>query len=363
MLDLLPDLFQFADGGRVQTANAWPRRRRELLDQILDVEYGRLPPAPPATAAELLHRHDVPRFLNAAHAQYRLTAAGERPVSFLLDLLIPAGPGPFPVILTGDSCWRYVTDEITLSVLRRGYILAQFNRLELAADNGSAERVSGLYPAFPEGDFGALAAWAWGYHRCVDFLLTLNEVNPRQIAITGHSRGGKAVLLAGATDERIALTAPNDSGCGGAGCFRIQGPQSETLADILRGFPYWFGPRLRDFIGRETELPFDQHSLKALVAPRALLTTEARGDLWANPTGTWQTHLAAREAWRFLDAEVRLGIRFREGGHAHTAADWTALLDFADAQFRGRRPAEPFDANPFLSQPPAFTWSAPAQTG
>src|SRR5437763_10803261 len=109
-----------------------------------------------------------------------------------------------------------------------------------------------------------MAAWAWGYHRAVDFLVTLRSVDKDRIAVTGHSRGGKAALLAGAIDARVALTAPNCSGCGGAGCFRFRGPQSERLADILQSFPGWFTPRLRDFIGREDQLPFDQHELKAL---------------------------------------------------------------------------------------------------
>ena len=51
------------------------------------------------------------------------------------------------------------------------------------------------------------------------------------------ARGGKAVLLAGASDTRIALTAPNCSGCGGAGCFRFEGPQSETIENITQSFP------------------------------------------------------------------------------------------------------------------------------
>jgi hypothetical protein len=357
----LNDLFRFENGERVRTLADWRRRRQELLKLVLEIEYGRLPPAPPGTAGEFLHRHDVARYQNAHHHQYRLVTRGERPFAFLLDLLIPEGAGPFPVVLNGDGCWRYLTDSVTREVLRRGNILAAFNRVELAPDIYTMDRVTGLYRVYPEGDFGSLAAWAWGYHRCVDFLLTLDNVDPARVAIVGHSRGGKAVLLAGATDERIALTAPNNSGCGGAGCFRRQGPKSETMADILGGVGYWFSPRLKEYIGREQDLPFDQHYLKALVAPRALLSTEALGDLWANPTGTWQTHLAAREAYRFLGAEQRIGIWFREGEHDHGDTDWAAFLDFMDWQFRDRRPARRFDENPFPDLPRAFEWSAPEQ--
>jgi hypothetical protein len=355
----LPDLFRFRSGERVCTVSDWPRRRQELLDLILDIEYGHPPPVPARTEGELLHRTTSRRLLSARHFQYRLVTGPDRPFSFLLDLLIP-GDGRFPVVLTGDACWHTMSDEIASAILRRRYILAQFNRVEIVPDHGRPDRVSGLYDVYPAGDYGALAAWAWGYHRCVDFLSTLDCVREGQIAAVGASRGGKAALLAGATDERIALTAPNGSGCCGAGCFRQQGHASETLQDMIRHAPYWLSPRLRDFVGREALLPFDQHAVKALIAPRGLLSTEALGDLYANPTGTWQTHLAAREVYRFLGAEKRIGISYRQGAHDHILADWQAFLDFADWQFRGRPSPRLFHACPFADLPRAFSWSAPS---
>jgi hypothetical protein len=221
----LHDLFRFENGDRVRTPGDWPRRRKELLDLILDIEYGRLPPTPAHTEAEELFRGRVGRLLNARRFQYHLVTGPDGRFSFLLDVLIPEGDGRFPVIIDGAA--------------------------------------------------------------------------------------------------------------------------------------HWLSPRLRAYVGREEELPFDQHAVKALIAPRALLTTEALADLWANPTGTWQTHLAAREVYRFLGVESRIGISYREGPHAHLLADWEAFLDFADWQFRGQAPARRFDACPFPDLPPAFSWSAP----
>ena len=152
--------------------------------------------------------------------------------------------------------------------MKHGYILVEFDRTEIVADQNV--HTGGLYDAYPNGDFGAVAGWAWGFHRVVDYLHTLPNVDARHIAATGHSRGGKAVLLAGAMDERIALTAPNDAGCMGTGCTRFI-YSGETVPIILKNFPYWFSPHLAEFIGHEEQLPFDQHSMKALIAPRALL--------------------------------------------------------------------------------------------
>jgi len=354
----LPDPFCSGDGMRVPTAMQWPQRRQEMRDQIVEIEYGGLPPTPEETRWELLHESLV-KSLDARIITGRVVAGRSRPFGFLMQLLVPPCSGPFPVVLTGDACWRYATDEVAAEVLRRGFILAQFNRVEIVPDALGSERVSGLYQTFPESTFGALAAWAWGYHRCVDVLVGLGFADASRIAVVGHSRGGKTALLAGATDERIALTSANNSGAGGAGCWRVQGEHAETLADLIRVFPYWFGPRMREYVGRETELPFDQHFLKSLVAPRALLTTEGLGDLWVNPTGTWETHRAAREVYRFLNAEERIGIWFREGGHNHGLADWRVFLDFMDWQLRGRKPDHRFDWNPYPEQPLAFSWSAP----
>ncbi len=352
----LPNPFLFADGSTVRTGADWERRRQELLDQIVGIEYGGMPPTPTETRGEELHATSPRESDGTRLVSLHVVTGPARPFSFLLSLLIPPGSGPFPVVLTGDACWRYATEEVTAEVMSRGYILAQFNRTEIGPDNGRSDRDTGLYRVYPEGTYGALAAWAWGYHRCVDVLAQRPEVDVARIAVVGHSRGGKAVLLAGATDSRITLTAANNSGCGGAGCFRWQGPKSETLADILRGFPYWFAPDLKAFVGREADLPFDQHELKALIAPRALLTTEALGDHWANPSGTWQSHRAAREVYRFLGVEERLGIRYREGGHQLGPDDWRTILDFMGRQSGGEPSAAGFNQNPFPDLPSAFSW-------
>jgi hypothetical protein len=353
----LPDLFRFDDGTRVRDGEDWTRRRQEIAEALIPIEYGKIPPGPAATTATLICSSTAERFESATFQQFRVTIAQDVSFGFRLDLLVPRGDGPFPAIIYGDGCWRYLTDEITREILARGNILAQFSRVEIVADC-ETRRPDGLHLVF-SGDYGALTAWAWGYHRVVDILVALPEVNPTQIAIAGHSRGGKTTLLAGATDERIALVHANQSGCGGAGCFRWQAPGSETLGDILKNFPHWFAPGLKDFIGREETLPFDQHSLKAMVAPRPLLTTESLDDPWANPEGTWQSHRAAREVYGFLGAEENIEIQFRHGPHDHALVDWVALLDFMDVHFRGKTPVPVAEGNPFVDLPPAHLWHSP----
>ena len=335
----LPDPLLLPNGKRVQTKQEWEQHRATLLALILHYEYGELPPVAKNVSGTLLASRTLVE-ARATEQEVLLTMGPEQAIKTHLFLTIPEGKGPFPVIIRGDLGWGRVEPASVAEVVKRGYILAEFSRVEIAPD--SAE-IGGVYAAYPDYTGGRLAAWAWGYHRVVDYLLTLPEVDKNHLAITGHSRGGKATLLAGITDTRIALVAPNNSGCGGAGCYRFQAEKSEDIVAILKNFPFWFQPHFSDFIGKVDRLPFDQHTLKALVAPRALLTTEALGDLWANPQGTQHSHIAAKKVFDFLGVGNRLGIHFREGGHEQNLEDWKTLLDFADQQFFGKAVERHFD--------------------
>lgn len=328
----LPDLFLCHDGTRVHAAGEWPRRRREIQETLLTLQYGALPPVPDTLRCVILHVATVRRMDNAQLLSCRIDMGST--AGFMLSVFMPAGNGPFPTVLHGDGCWHYASDAVIAAVLRRGYAFAQFNRVEVAPDPPAPAR-DAHFAGGPGLPHAAIAAWAWAYHRAIDALQQIVQVDTTRVAVVGHSRGGKASLLAGATDSRIALTSANNSGAGGAGCWRHSGPYTETLADITRAFPHWFSPALSQFAGHEHALPFDQHFLKALVAPRALLTTEALGDLWANPTGTWQTHVAARAAYRLLGSEDACVVAYREGGHDHHPLDWEVLLNHCDVVLRG----------------------------
>ena len=355
----LPNPFIFNDGSSVKTKEDWGKRRNELKAFIQYYQYGHLPPASPVRANPQLDPRQNESLYGKGVTQRMivLTMGPENKVSTIVLLTTPPGNGPFPVIVRGDLGWGKLSDDIVKQALGRGYALAEFDRTLIAPDKKDVR--TGIYEAYPDWDPSALAAWAWGFSRVIDYVETLPNIDKSKIIATGHSRGGKAVLLAGAMDERIALTVPNNSGCGGAGCYRFQADKSEDIAAITKNFPHWFHPRFRDFIGKVDQLPIDQHHLKALVAPRALLTTEALGDLWANPQGTQLTHAAARHVYDFLGAPDRIGIYFREGKHEHNADDWVVLMDFADKTLRGKPTDRDFSKLAFPGAPEAFKWSAP----
>lgn len=362
----LPDLFMEPGGGRVDDPGRWPAQARMWRKLVVGTEYGGLPPAPESVEAETLCHGGVRRWPEKPRLwSYRVHCrGGGRPFSFCARILFPEGEGPFPAIINGDGCWWYVTEEVARRTVANGCALATFNRTEMAEDLGyldapdKEKRSSGLYDVYPGLEFGALAAWAWGYHRCVDLLRGLPFIDRERIAVTGHSRGGKTTLLAGATDERIALVNTNGSGAGGASCFRYVGHGGETI-NLVNVFPSWFGPGLRPFVDREDALPFDQHCLMAAVAPRLLLMTYALEDRWSNLEGMVQCWWAAREAYRFLGAPGNIAFHLREGAHRHAPEDWDALLDFIGRHWQGRESDRVFNRHPFRDLEPAFSWRAP----
>lgn len=250
----LPELLRADNGTVLDHPDQWPARREEVAAHLLHLVYGPLPPPPSRTDGVLLHAATVRRFGGA-----QLLSCQVRPLgmtNFGLRVWVPAGTGPCPVLLHGDGCWHYASDDVIAAVLGRGLVFAQFNRVDIAPDPPT--------PSDSLAPHAALASWAWAYHRAIDALLHISQlaqspafgrINPQQIAVVGHSRGGKAALLAGATDARIALTSANNSGAGGAGCWRWLGPGTESLADITQAFPHWFAPALGQFAGREQSLP------------------------------------------------------------------------------------------------------------
>src|SRR5207244_13609545 len=115
------------------------------------------------------------------------------------------------------------------------------------------------------GGSGAIAAWAWGLRRAVDYLVTAPHIDPKRIAVVGHSGNGKAAIVAAAFDDRIALVIPHQAGCGGTSPSR--GTVGESVKQINDHFPHWFNSQFKQFNDQPQKLPFDQHELVALVAP------------------------------------------------------------------------------------------------
>ena len=373
VLGKLPDPFLFEDGTRVQTKEDWGRRKKEFYRYVIELQYGTMPPKPEVFSVETLYIGGKGR------SNIYLITAGtkEKTVSFRMRLHLPTGEKAAvygekrpPVIVDGDLAFCYAMDkEFLNTALDEGIQWALFDRTELAHDViGEGRRKGALYDVYPDYTFGALGAWAWGYSRCVDALEVLGLSDMSCVAFTGHSRGGKTAALAGALDERAAIVNPNETCAGACGCYRVhmeasyldgKPNRSETLKDLLHYFDYWMGPDLAPYAEREAELPFDTHMLKAMVAPRMLFVSEAAGDIWSNPIGSWQTTMAAAEVFRFLGVPENLYWYFRPGEHYHHITDVQMLVNLICMKTKGVAADERFFRLPFEKQKLIFDWRAP----
>jgi hypothetical protein len=249
-------------------------------------------------------------------------------------------------------------------VLAKGWGFAVLSPTSYQADDGAGmtEGIIGLVnkgqPRTLE-DWGGLKAWAWGASRLLDYLETDKSVNVRDVGIEGHSRMGKAALVAMAYDPRFAVLYSSSSGEGGAKLYRhIYG---EPLSHIETMFYYWMGGNLMKYAGPLTpgDLPVDNHELIALCAPRPVfvgagLTTMNQpgkpGDGWADARGMFLAEVGAGPVYRLLGKkdlgtkefppiekaliDGDLGFREHTGGHT-SAPNWPAFLEFAGRYFRG----------------------------
>ncbi len=346
-----PDALTLQDGRPITSPDQWPARRDEMRDLLLQYEYGHVPP-PPGNVTLDATLETGTRFDGASSFRaIRLRFGPQNELTTTVHLYTPAeATGPLPVILRFG-----LGGEHALAANAQGYAFVCFEQTELDPDTEGYDEAGPAQVAYPDYDWGSLAVWSWCASRVMDYVETLPEINAKQAVITGHSRTGKAALLTGALDERFALVVPNGSGAGGAALFRHKPKGIETLELITQAkrFKSWFHADFGQFADKEDTLPFDQHFLRALVAPRTVLSTDAFGDQWANPEGTQRTWEAAQPVFEFFGVPENNLVHVREGNHDQLAPDFAVLLDVADALFQGEPvPGElrrPYFPNPEAS--------------
>ena len=397
----LPDPLLGADGQRAADPTTWRESvRPRQLDILERTIYGRRLPATTVRVEGEVERADVelPGGVAAVRIQARLVpgdAPGMPGTEVLLYL--PTSSAPVPVFVSlnfrGNQAesvdpavrmpqgWIPADDAAGIvgnraseasrgalagrwpvgPMVTRGYGMATAYCGDFFPDRSDG-RPESVLPALgrpasgelPADEPGAIAAWAWGLSRILDWLLTLPEVDGRRVVVVGHSRLGKTALWAGGCDERFAMVVSNESGCGGAALSRRN--YGETVGVITSRFPHWFCPAFATYADRELELPCDQHTLLALTAPRPLYVASAVEDRWADPRGEFLAAVAAGPAWGLfgleplgtdaypaVDAPVgrTVGYHVRAGGHDITEVDWCHFADFADRVLA--RPEPPAD--------------------
>ena len=263
------------------------------------------------------------------------------------DILVPQ---PAKEEERGSQARRWTIEKI----LDRGYAVATayYGDIEPDFDGGSKFGFRQLIDQKGEPDEGnAIATWAWGLSMIRE-VIALNpgtfNIDPKKIAVIGHSRLGKTALWAGAIDPEFAMVISNDSGCGGAALSRRE--YGETLLLINSARPHWYCGNFKKYNLDVNSLPFDQHELVSLIAPRPVYIASAEEDRWADPKGEFLSGLYADPVYRLLGTDGIAGARempdvdkpiggtigyhVRTGKHDITEYDWEQFLNFADKHLR-----------------------------
>ncbi len=352
----LPPLLTMKDGNPVRTPADFEKRQAEIRTILSEQIYGFLPPPPISTAVEVCE--EMPGFAagSASFTRYRmtLTLPGGRTASFPFVAVIPRLPRRVPALVLinfrPDVPDRYLPSE-ELSDL--GYAVFSFCYKDVTSDNNDfTDGLAGaLYPDGTRGqtDAGKIMIWAYAAMQVRAYAAQIPGVDAERIGVCGHSRLGKTALVAAGYDPAFAFAISNDSGCSGAALTRKK--EGERVADITRVFPFWFNRVYPSYSEREEEMPFEQHWLLALTAPRPLLIGSAEEDTWADPASEFLAALAASPAWelygrqglvtpdRLPAAPVSLDdgwihYHLRHGKHYLSRRDYLAYIPFLDAVFR-----------------------------
>ena len=243
---------------------------------------------------------------------------------------------------------RYIETPPVEDILARGYAVAAIHPPEYVPDHKEAG-VAALdaltkHHDDPKTRMGAIAAWAWGYSMMIDALEQEGDKFSKYVS-WGHSRYGKAALLAAAYDARIDAVISHQSGTGGASLNRRK--KGESVQAITDSYPHWFAPIYGEYAGRETDMPVDQHQLLALIAPRPILLGNARRDVWSDPNGAFRAAIGADPVYELYGKQglsqsrmnewvpsAELAVWIRPGTHGIVKEDWPAFLEFLDAHVK-----------------------------
>ncbi|HEX7028680.1 MAG TPA: acetylxylan esterase [Gammaproteobacteria bacterium] len=379
-LNTLPDVLVMANGDRVKTQTDWWQRRRPELVALFEREiYGRVPDNVPEVTWKVLSIDDdkvgdLPVIRKKLSGKVDNSAYPLIDVDIELTLTLPAKtPGEVPVLLAlsvNEAFWEMFRQRMSEEqfnamhsqaqqwkhqVVKKGWAYAELIATSVQADDGAGltRGIIGLVnkgqPRDP-GDWGALRAWAWGASRALDYFDTDKHVDADRVAVHGHSRYGKAALVAMAFDRRFAAAYISSSGEAGAKLWRRNfGEQVGNIAGS--GEYHWMAGNFLKYAGPLSvdDLPVDAHQLIALCAPRPVFIGAGnRGDEWVDPKGMFLAALHADPVYRLLGAkpieqqrfppvETALTegeLAFRQHNEGHTPApNWEIFLTFVDRYF------------------------------
>ena len=361
----LPEPLVLKNGQKVTTAKMWWDQRRPEIVEDFDREiYGRVPRDTPKVNWEVTSttgesNGDVPIITKQLVGHVDNSSYPAITVEIRVTLSTPAdAAGSVPVIMEFGFGGRFgrarpgAGPSWQQQVLAKGWGYATISPNSIQADSGAGLK-QGIIGLCNKGqsrkadDWGALRAWAWGASRALDYFETDDSADARQVGLEGHSRYGKATLVAMAYDRRFAIAFVSSSGAGGASLFRRDwGEIVENVAGS--GEYHWMAGNFLKYAGPLSwdDLPIDAHELVALCAPRPVFISGGsnNGDAWVDAKGMFLAAAGAGPVYKLLGKKdmgttefppietslIDGDVAFRQHSGGHTSGpNWPTFLTFA----------------------------------
>ncbi|WP_258723865.1 cellulose-binding domain-containing protein [Cellulomonas sp. NS3] len=311
----LPDPFARLDGTRIASRADW-RCQRELTRRLAErFVYGEKPTRP--TVSGTVSRTSIT--VNASHQG--------RSSSFTAGVDLPSGTGPFPAVIVYGG---FGSD--TAAIKAAGAAVISYDPYAVGKEGtGRANKQGAFYTLYGSSSgTGLLMSWAWGVSRIIDVIEQSGGTILKADAtgVTGCSRFGKGAFVAGAFDQRIALTMPIESGSAGVPIFRgIPGEGAQSLSSAYGEQP-WLGDAFGTFTGSPNRLPIDTHQVVGLVAPRGLFIMDNPHIANLGPRSASVAALGGAEVYRALGAGENLTYwsDVQDGSHCANRPEWRTPL-------------------------------------
>src|SRR6516225_949445 len=204
--DTMPELMTFKDGSKVTSADQWPKRRAEIVEDFEREVYGRIPKNVPKVKWEVTSTVEgesggIATITKTLIGHVDNSTFPQIKVAIQASFTVPkyaAGPVPVVVQFGFGFGGRRGAKSWTQQALDKAWGYGTINPNSIQGDNSKLrEGIIGLTtkgePRSPE-DWGALRAWAWGVSRLIDYFEADKDsgVDPAKVCITGVSRYGKA---------------------------------------------------------------------------------------------------------------------------------------------------------------------------
>lgn len=346
----LPLLLETLQGKQVATLEQWEIRRKEIHTLLTEDMYGMEPPFPTTVTGEIVQTDTASFGGKGTRREILIKLVSPfSHASFSFTLVTPNHETKKPVFVY-LSFTPAPLDGLGEEILDSGYAFASIYYQDIVPDGATGfDAGLGRYATRnPYTSWGKISMWAFATRKIMDYLVENKkefQLDISKVAVIGHSRLGKTALWVGAVDPRFSLVVSNNSGAGGAALFR--GKVGEQISDLYREGPReWFCGNFFNYKDSHDSLPFDQHFLLSLVAPRNVYITSATLDQWADPRSEFLACVAASPVYElygeqglaFLDFpkpnqlfhQGNIGYHMREGTHYLSRWDWQQIIAYRE---------------------------------